>query len=61
VRSPSAAELLHDPELSFADFCTIANALAEGLSTEEILALPELEQLRAKLAQEDDGSDPAKA
>ncbi|GFO68734.1 hypothetical protein GMLC_23130 [Geomonas limicola] len=49
MRVPSAEELLQDPELSFAEFCAISNALEEGLSTEQILKLPELAQLRLKL------------
>lgn len=49
MRVPSAEELLQDPELSFAEFCLISNALDEGLSPEQILNLPELAQLRLKL------------
>jgi len=54
VRAPSADELLQDPELSFAEFCAISNALEEGLSVEQILNLPELAHLRLKLALEID-------
>lgn len=49
MRVPSAEELLQDPELSFAEFCAISNALDEGLSPEQILNLPELAPLRLKL------------
>lgn len=39
-------DLLHDPTLSFSDFCLITNALKEGHSENEILGMPELDHLR---------------
>ncbi|GFO59268.1 hypothetical protein GMST_15930 [Geomonas silvestris] len=53
MRVPSAEELLQDPELSFAEFCVISNALDEGLSREQILNLPELAPLWLKLLDTD--------
>jgi hypothetical protein len=49
VRVPSADELLQDPQLSFADFCTIANAIDAGLTPKQILNQPDLAHLRARL------------
>ena len=45
-KAPTVHDLLHDPTLSFSDFCTITNALKNGQSEEEILSLPELAHLR---------------
>ena len=45
-KTPTVQDLLHDPTLSFSDFCTITSALKSGDSEEEILALPELAHLR---------------
>jgi len=42
-------ELLHDPTLSFSDFCLITSALKEGHSEAEILNMPELGHLRASV------------
>ena len=44
-KNTTLQELLQDPTLSFSDFCFITNALAKGISEENILALPELAHL----------------
>lgn len=49
MRVPNAEELLQDPGLSFADFCTIANALDAGLTPEQILNQPNLAHLHGRL------------
>ena len=45
-KAPTVHDLLHDPTLSFTDFCIITSALKNGESEEEILMLPELAHLR---------------
>jgi hypothetical protein len=45
-RNPTVRELLHDPTLSFTDFCIITSALKNGDTEEEILGMPELAHLR---------------
>jgi hypothetical protein len=44
--APTVQDLLHDPMLSFSDFCIISNALKDGVSEEEIHERPELDHLR---------------
>jgi hypothetical protein len=47
---PTIHNLLHDPTLSFSDFCIISNAMKEGFSEEEILSMPELLHLRVSVS-----------
>jgi len=53
-KSATVQDLLHDPTLSFSDFCYITNALKEGFIEEDILGMPELAHLRLDA---DEGSD----
>ena len=45
-KGPTVHDLLHDPTLSFTDFCIITSALKSGDSEAEILMMPELAHLR---------------
>jgi hypothetical protein len=54
--------ILHDATLSFTDFCLISNALAKGLSQDEIFRMPELHHLQINarpLTHAKPASDPA--
>jgi hypothetical protein len=45
-KAPTVHDLLHDPTLSFTDFCIITSALKNGDSEDKILMMPELAHLR---------------